>query len=316
MNSLRLPAWRVARLVAIAVIVAIGVNSIVWAIADWHLADMHVYQDAALRIRRGEQLYGGAVDALSAYRYAPWFAYAWVPLTYLPQPIVDVGWSVFLLAGSAFALWPGLREGGRSQLLVLLFMAPILFAISAVGNVHGPVLALLMLGIPRRWAGLAVGFTASLKLIPIVLTLIFVAQRRWWQVVIAVGTAAVLWLPAAFMDAATVTFDPGPARTLPEPVWPLVAAAAILGAGVLAWRRSRYVALAAASAAVLAIPRLFVYEISLLLVGTLGLRRHEVPEAGGPRPDGTPFGESGERESFRLSPREGWRSPIRHDPTE
>src|SRR5688572_27061268 len=112
-NALRLPAWRFARLIAIAVIVAIGVNSIVYAIFDWHLADMHVYQDAALRIRAGEPLYGGDVDALSAYRYAPWFAYAWVPLTYLPQIVIDVGWSIFLLAGSALALWPGIRLGGR-----------------------------------------------------------------------------------------------------------------------------------------------------------------------------------------------------------
>src|SRR5688500_6182002 len=88
-NALGLPAWRFARVIAIAVIVAIGVISIVYAIFDWHLADMHGYQDAPPRIRAGEPLYGGDVDALSAYHYAPWFAYAWVPRTYLPQIVID-----------------------------------------------------------------------------------------------------------------------------------------------------------------------------------------------------------------------------------
>lgn len=39
MSAPRLTTWRVARLVAIANIVAIGVNSVVWAVAGWHLAD-------------------------------------------------------------------------------------------------------------------------------------------------------------------------------------------------------------------------------------------------------------------------------------
>ena len=269
MTRLRLRAWRFARLVAIAVIVAIGVNSIVWAVADWHLADMHVYQEAALRIRAGEPLYGGDVDPLSAYRYAPWFAYAWVPLTGVPQAALNVGWSAFLLGGSALAIWAGLRHGGPAQLFVALLMGPILFAISAGGNIQGPMLALLLIGIPRRWAGVAVGIAASLKVFPIVLVLIFVAQRRWWQVAIALATAAALWLPALGMDAAAVTFDPGLARTLTEPLWLLTAALALATAALLALRRSRYVALAAATAAVLTLPRLFVYEVSFLMVGTL-----------------------------------------------
>jgi hypothetical protein len=88
-------------------------------------------------------------------------------------------------------------------------------------------------------------------------------------VVIALGTAAVLWLPAVFMEAAMVTFDPGLARTLPEPLWLIVAFVALGAAAALAWRGSRHVALAAATAAVLSIPRMFVYEISILMVGTI-----------------------------------------------
>ena len=273
---------RIARLVTIAVIVAIGVNSIVWAIADWHLADMHVYQDAALRLRAGEQLYGGDVDTLSAYRYAPWFAYAWVPLTLLPQPVIDFGWSAFLLAGSAITTWLVVRPATRPRVALALLVGPILFGISAIGNLQGPMLALLMIGMPRRWAGLAIGLAASLKVVPLLLVLALVAERRWTQAAIAVTTSAILWAPVLWMGAEPITLDPGLARTLPVPVWLLVAGAAVSISAFLTWQRSRYSALAAAAAALLALPRLFVYDITLLVVATFDERRHE----GQPMQDG------------------------------
>ena len=273
---------RIARLVAIAVIVAIGVNSVVWAIADWHLADMHVYQDAALRLRAGQQLYGGDVDTLSAYRYAPWFAYAWIPLTLLPQPVIDVGWSAFLLAGSAIATWLVVRPATRPRVALALLVGPILFGISAIGNLQGPMLALLMLGMPRRWAGLAIGLAASLKVAPLLLALALVAERRWMQAAIAVTASVILWAPVLWLGAEPITLDPGLARTLPVPVWLLVAGVALSIAVFLAWQRSRYSALAAAAAALLALPRLFVYDITLLVVGTVDGRSREVQ----PSPDG------------------------------
>jgi hypothetical protein len=227
---------------------------------------MHVYQDAAIRIRAGEQLYGGEVGTLDAYRYAPWFAYAWVPLTYLPQPMIDVVWSAFLLVGSAVAIRAVARPLTGSTLILLSLVAPILFGISAIGNVHGPMMALLLLGMPRRWGGIAVGIAASLKVVPILLVLVFIAQRRWTQLAAAVATAAALWLPIVWMDVDMVTLDPGAARSLPDVMWLPVAGLALGAAAVLAWRRSPNAALGAATAAILALPRLFVYEISLLLV--------------------------------------------------
>ena len=262
------PRWRVriARAVVLAVVIAIGINAVVWAVLDWHLADMHVYQDAALRIRAGDQLYGGEVGTLNAYRYAPWFAYAWVPLSYLPQPVIDVAWSAFLLTGSAVAIRAVARPITGSTLILSALMAPILFGISAIGNVHGPMMALLVLGMPRRWGGLAVGIAASLKVVPFLLVLVFIAQRRWSQAAVAVATTAVLWLPIVWMDVDLVTLDPGAARSLPDVLWLPMAGMATGVAAVLAWRRSPRAALAAATAAILTLPRLFVYEISLLLV--------------------------------------------------
>lgn len=266
---------RGARLLVIACVVAIGVNSIVWAIADWHLADMRVYQEAALRIRAGEPLYGGDVDALSAYRYAPWFAYAWVPLTYLPQGVINILWSGLLLAGAALSTWAVVHPRAPARVILVMLMGPILVGISAIGNVQAPMIALLMFGMPRRWGWLAVGVAASLKVVPLVLALVFVAERRWWQAGAAVISAAALWLPVAWMGADALTFDPGPARTLPQAAWLAVGGLAVTTAAVLAWRGSRHAALGAAAAAVLVLPRLFVYEVTLL---TAAAQRVEIPD--------------------------------------
>src|SRR5919106_4316637 len=100
--------WRMARIVALAIIIGIGFNHIWWSITDWHLKDMNAYWDAGLRLRAGEPLFPPVSDVLASevYRYSPWFAWLWAPLTLLPREIVNVLWSAVLLAASAAAAWP------------------------------------------------------------------------------------------------------------------------------------------------------------------------------------------------------------------
>jgi hypothetical protein len=270
----RARASRWARLVTVAVVSGVGISIIVLAIVDWHLRDMEVYEAAAWRLRDGQALYGGEVDELSAYRYAPWFAYAWVPLTYLPAPVVRVAWSSLMLASTALAVWPLLRRGGVPA--ALLF-GSILIGISAIGNVHPAMMALLMWGLPRRWGGIAVGVAASLKLVPILLVLHFVAERRWRQAVATVVVAAALWLPVLAYEIAPVSFDSGAARVLDTWAWLTVGGAAAFAATWLALRQSRMSTLAAGTAAVLMLPRLFVYEVSLVMVGAIPPRRRDRP---------------------------------------
>ena len=43
------------------------------------------------------------------YRYAPWFALAWVPFTYLPREAVLLVWQILMLAAGLTLLWPLLR---------------------------------------------------------------------------------------------------------------------------------------------------------------------------------------------------------------
>src|ERR1700693_5769920 len=126
---------RLARTVALAVILGLAIVNLYWAVTNWTLSDASAYWNAALRLREGGALYPllANVDASEVYRYAPWFAWLTVPITFLPVQLAGALWSVVLLGASAAALVPLLRA--RAWLLVAFF-APILVGISAVGNVQ------------------------------------------------------------------------------------------------------------------------------------------------------------------------------------
>lgn len=264
-----------AFIVALTLLAGIGAASVAEALTNWNLLDMSAYRDAALRLRAGDILYGGDVHLNSAYRYAPWFAYAWVPLTFLPDAAIRVGWSLVLAAGALLAVRPLLRLD-RTHLLLLVLFVPLLLGTVSGGNVQPLMIGALVAGLSTRWGWLAVGFAASLKLIPLAFCAVFIAQRRWAQLAGALTLTALLWLPVAWMPVEPITFETGLARMLPTPLWILIPLA---GGAVTLWfaaRRSPYTPLAAALAAVLALPRLFVYEIAILLpalaVAPFGLR--------------------------------------------
>jgi hypothetical protein len=247
--------WRI--LVALALVAGVGISQVLLALADWRLDDWAIYRAAADRILAGEPLYSGG-DALHAYRYAPWLAYLAIPFS---GPV----WSALMLLGSGLALVPLARRREPEAWLLLAVFAPILFYLSSSGNVQGPMLAALVWGLPSRWAFLAVGLAASLKVTPVLFALVLVAERRWWQAAGAVAVAGLLWLPILWMGASPATFDSGAARLLPVPVWGLVAAGSVGVAAWLAYRRSPLTALGAGVAAVLSLPRLFLYDVTLLL---------------------------------------------------
>ena len=92
---------RYARIVVVAVLVAMAVDEFFYAVKDWPLHDMDVYMGAAMRLRTGQPLYVPGDVAVDSFWYAPWFAVAWIPLTVLPRLVVAVLWSTVLLAASA-----------------------------------------------------------------------------------------------------------------------------------------------------------------------------------------------------------------------
>jgi hypothetical protein len=162
-----------------------------WALFLWSThpspwADGEAYWLAAERLRQGADLYlpGSPADP-TVYRYAPWFAWAWVPLTYLPKLLVIVGWQVFLGVCSVEVCWRF-----RSN-PIAAFSFPMLVVTSLFGNVQPAILAALVF-LPH-----SLGVAASLK--PVALG-VAVWRRDWVGLAIAGAVAAVLWAPALFYD--------------------------------------------------------------------------------------------------------------------
>ncbi len=259
-------ARRLARLVAIAVVVGIGIVNLYWAVTAWTLSDAQAYWDAAQRLRGGADLYPvvANVDASEVYRYAPWFAWLAVPFTFLPEQVAGALWSAILLAASGAALVPMIRA--RAWLLVAFF-APILVGISAVGNVQALMIAALVWGVERRSGPLWIALAASLKIFPILLVAVYLGRREWVRAALTVVVTVLLWAPALLYDLRGYATDPGHAGSLFAIPWLWVA---VLAAGLVATRwlaRSAYGWLAAATTVVVALPRLFVYDVTYLMVG-------------------------------------------------
>lgn len=273
---------RLAQIVVIAVLVAIGVNHVVFAIRDWPLGDMDVYLAAAQRLRDGEPLYVAGDVAVNSYWYAPWYALAWTPLTLVPREVVAVGWSAILLAGTAAVVWQLARLGRRGVALALL-VGPPLFAVSAGGNVQSLMVLALLVGFHRRWGPLAVAAAASMKIAPILLVAAYVARREWGRAALSLGLAAVLMVPSLVMGIAEagVRSEAAPSLLGISPVVYGAAVVAALAATFLVARR--HAVTAAAVATVLALPRLFVYDVSLVAVGVASREERRPEPQGAPK---------------------------------
>jgi hypothetical protein len=268
---------RLARIVALAVIIGIGFNHVWWSVADWHLDDMNAYWDAGVRLRTGQELCPPISDVLASevYRYSPWFAWLWAPLTNLPRLAVEVAWSAVLLAASAAAVWPMARRGAW---IGVAFFLPILIGISAGGNVHALLIAALVWTVERRSGPVWIGVAASLKLFPILFALTYLGRRQWWRAAAAAAVSAILLAPYLLYDLTNYVTTAGGAALLWD--WPVVYAIVVAAAiGAALWlAQTRFAWLASATAVVLALPRSFLYDVTWVMVGA-PLREPEESEA-------------------------------------
>lgn len=259
---------RCVRILLSALLIGVGVDQVVSAIREWPLHDMDTYLAAAVRLRSGEALYAPDV-AYNAYWYAPWFAVAWIPLSYLPREAVAVGWSAVLLAATGAICWRMARLGPNGLLLALL-LGPSLFAVSAGGNVQSLMLLPLLGWSARRSGPVWVAIAASLKLTPMLFVLVYVRRRQWVHAAIAIGLAAVLVVPGLAMgllgSSSGVSSGWGDSLLGISPVL-FVATIGLAALGIFAVP-DRFATLAAATASILALPRLFVYDATLLVAGT------------------------------------------------
>ena len=263
---------RLPRTFALAIIIGVGIFNVYVAVIGWTLSDAGAYWNAAMRLREGADLYPAltSVDASDVYRYAPWFAWLTVPVTYLPQQLAGALWSVLLLGASAIALIPLMRA--RAWVLVALF-GPILVGISAVGNVQALVIAALVWGVERRSGPFWIAVAASLKIFPLLLALVYAGRGQWGRFGVALLLTALLWAPVLLYNLDNYAVEAGQAASLyAVPILYFVVAA--VGVGVtLTLAPSRFGWLAAATTVVVTLPRLFVYDVSFLMVGADSVSR-------------------------------------------
>ena len=264
--SLHARAARVARLVSVAVCVGMGLALVIANLPSWELEDLDAYWNAALRLRAGEPLYIPALEAADAYRYAPWFAWAWIPLTMLPKALVQLAWSAVLVAAVGVALWPLARRPGWAAVALLFLMGGLLVRTASTGNVHALLVAWLVWGVERRSGPAWIALAASLKAAPIALVAVYLGRRQWARAAVCAALTAALIVPMLGYDLSGYPAQPGESfslLSLAGPAWWGVVAAATLAATI-----ARPTWLVGTVAVLAALPRLLLYDLTFLLVGT------------------------------------------------
>lgn len=255
----------------LAVACGFGV-ALVWANApSWDLEDMDAYWNAAQRLRDGLPLYPAIADpgAADVFRYSPWFAWLWVPLTYLPKSAVQIGWSAVLLVSVALAVGPILRRRSVATICLAVLLGGFLFRTASTGNVHAIVVAALVHGVPKRSGPVWIGFAASLKLAPIAYALVYVGRGEWRRAALCLGVGGLLVVPTFAYDLTNYPVTNSGSfslLTVGGPI-PWMAGAALAAAAVLWLARSRFAWPAASLGALAALPRLQPYDVTYLLVG-------------------------------------------------
>jgi hypothetical protein len=249
----------------------------IWLIADqWGFEDVDAYWDAATRLKTGQPLYPIGIDPdnYRVFRYAPWFAWLWVPLTSLPQPLVEWVWGGILAAATIAILYALLRLRSGATAALALLLAPWLLSLVQVGNIQPLVVAALGFGVSRRSAPLWIGITASLKAVPILWVLVLLARRQWLAIGAAMAITAVLVASFLPYDVRGYVTDPGRSAFslwyyLSPQAWAVGAVDSTVLALYLAWRRSDWVWAAVAVAVMLVAPRSHVTYATYLAVGLL-----------------------------------------------
>ena len=231
--------------------------------------DVAAYWNAAERLRTGEPLYAaGAANASDLYRYAPWFAAAWIPLTFLHREAVTAAWVGLMFAAALVSMLPLLRQGPAGWAAFAIF-GPSQVEGAMYGNVQPLLVLILLWGVERRAGPLWIALGASLKVVPILLAVVYAARGEWRRAALTAGLTVLLVAPAFLFDLSGYSTAAGPRQESLAGVslflFVPVAIAAIAASWIVA--RTRFAWLAGGLAMVLSLPRLLDYQISFLLVG-------------------------------------------------
>lgn len=256
-----------------AIVVAVATYLLAYALSDPFKMnalgpDATAYWDAGVRLREGQPLFPLLTDeaAATTYRYAPWFALLWVPLTYLPHQAVIVGWMLVQMAAAAYLVAPLVRIRSLTSLMLLALMAPLLLQQAWMGNVENLMLAGLAWGIRRRSGPLWIGLAASLKITPLAFAFVYLVRREYGRAALSALIAVALWAMVLPFGIEHYPLQQEGALPIPMPMWLVLAAAALAFAG-WAWRTGRYVGVAAATLAIFGSPRIHPTMAPYLLAG-------------------------------------------------
>lgn len=257
------------------VVMAVLLGYLAYTVASWFLvwdpADGGAYYDAAFRLTHGQALYPPInPEAHEVYRYAPWFAIAWIPLTILPRDVALHAWSIAMLGCAVASVWPLLRRPSWARVALAVLVGQTLIETAMFGNAHPLVVALLVWTAGRRSFPAWVGVAASIKLAPLAFALVWAGRRQWAPVAISVGTAALLFAPMLLFDLGNYPTDPGTGLlslyAVSPPLWAAVALASVVITAWLAARGSPYAWVAAAVLMFLGPPRVVTSYLGFLLV--------------------------------------------------
>jgi hypothetical protein len=255
--------------------VALAVGWFAYTLVSWFFvwdpADAGAYYDAAVRLAHGQALYPPIdPDAHGVFRYAPWFAVLWLPLTILPRDVAIHAWSLAMVACAAVAVWPVLRRKSWATLLLAALLGQTLLETAIYGNVQPAVVAVLVWTAQRRSFPFWVGVATSIKLVPIGFALVWLGRREPRPAAVAMATAALLFSPMLLMDLSNYVLNPGSGVASMYSVSPAIWFVTAVGSGVatiwLALRRSEWAWLAAAMLMFVAPPRVATSYLAFVLV--------------------------------------------------
>lgn len=253
----------------LAVGIALSIATLTWILSSGQVHDVDAYWQGGLALREGTPLYDASgPNDTTAYRYAPWFAVLWVPLTFLPQPLVYTVWRLVLFGAVGWLL---LQPG---QPWIKALTLPLLALAAWWGNIQPLMVLWLVLGVERRSGPLWIALAASLKAAPAMLALVYLGRREWWRFGITAALTLVLVVPMALFDLSAYPTDPSGSLSLWWQIGPWAWAAGVIASiALVLWRPSWATG---AVAVIAALPRLLLYDFSFLLL----TRRSEARERG------------------------------------
>jgi Glycosyltransferase family 87 len=258
---------RVARLAFLGVVGLLTVlllTRIGQAFTRWDGVDLDVYRRAGHEwLAHGNPYHFEGTAGVASYRYAPWFAVLWIPLSLLPRDLIEVAWSITLLLASGAVVVSLVRENGESGLPLALLGAALLVSTIAGGNVQPLIVAAVYFSLHRPSGPIWVGIAASLKIVPILYIIPWIARREWSKAAAAVFVMALLLTPAGLLTLPADISRPGAGEYPWLVLWLVVATLGVVAAVVTA--RTRLGWLGAGTAAVLMLPRLLSVDLTLIL---------------------------------------------------